>query len=174
MADQTIWFSKGISKDILVKIQDNYVPADFKILDMGEEEDVPIILGRPFLNTTNTIIYVRLGQVHFQFPGQKVRCSFNSYTTYEQLKKTRSKRRRQASRHRKNQQPKNEEDDEHVKDEPTPPKSSPQTKQIWKKKVASSLESPSQEVQPSRSPSPGPTDTPKEWTRLEKSPVRRT
>ena len=38
------------------------------ILDMGEEEDdTPIILGRPFLNTTNTIIYVGSGQVHFNF-----------------------------------------------------------------------------------------------------------
>jgi hypothetical protein len=35
----------------MVKTQDHYVPADFMILDMGEEEeDVPIILGRPFLN----------------------------------------------------------------------------------------------------------------------------
>jgi hypothetical protein len=40
------------------------------ILDMGvEEEDVSIILGRPFLNTTNTIIYIGSGQIHFQFPG---------------------------------------------------------------------------------------------------------
>jgi hypothetical protein len=31
------------------------------ILDMVEEEDdVPIILGRPFLNTTNAIIYIGL------------------------------------------------------------------------------------------------------------------
>ena len=57
---------EGIAKDIMVKIQDHYVPADFMILDMGEEEeDVPIILGRLFLNTTNAIIYVRSGQVHF-------------------------------------------------------------------------------------------------------------
>jgi hypothetical protein len=50
----------------MVKIQDYYVPANFMILDMGEEEeeDVPIILGRPFLNTTNTIIYIRSGQIH--------------------------------------------------------------------------------------------------------------
>jgi hypothetical protein len=77
---------EGIAKDIMVKIQDYYVPADFMILDMGEEEDVPIILGKPFLNTTNAIIYIRLGQIHFQFPGQKVQCYFNSYTTYEQPK----------------------------------------------------------------------------------------
>ena len=64
MVDQTIWFSEGIAKDIMVKIQDYYVPVDFMILDMGEE-DVPIILGRPFLNTTNAIIYIGSGQIHF-------------------------------------------------------------------------------------------------------------
>ena len=83
MVDQIIRFPEGIAKDIMVKIQDHYIPADFLILDMGEEEDVPIILGRPFLNTTNVIIYIGLGQIHFQFPGQKVRCYFNSYITYE-------------------------------------------------------------------------------------------
>jgi hypothetical protein len=57
MADQTIRFSNRIAKDIMVKIQGNYVPAKFMILDMGEEE-VPIILGRSFLNTTNDVIYV--------------------------------------------------------------------------------------------------------------------
>jgi hypothetical protein len=73
MADQTIRLSEGIAKDIMVKTQDHYVPADFMILDMGEEEeDVPIILGRPFLNTTNAIIYIGSGQTHFQFPRQKV------------------------------------------------------------------------------------------------------
>ena len=62
MADQSIWFFEGIAIDIMAKIQDYYVPADFMIIDMGEEEeDTPIILGRPFLNTTNAIIYVGSG-----------------------------------------------------------------------------------------------------------------
>ena len=34
MADQTIRFPEGVAKDILVKIQDEYAPADFVILDM--------------------------------------------------------------------------------------------------------------------------------------------
>ena len=83
MADQSIQFPEGITRDVMVRIQDHYAPTDFMVLDMGEEEDTPIILGRPFLNTTNTIIYVRCRQVHFQFPREKVRCYFNSYTTYE-------------------------------------------------------------------------------------------
>ena len=59
MADQSIRFLEEIAKHIMVRIQDHYVPIDFMVLDMGEEEeDVPIILGRPFLNSTNAIIYV--------------------------------------------------------------------------------------------------------------------
>ena len=50
----------------MVRIQDHYAPVDFMVLDIGEEEDdTPIILRRPFLNTTNAIIYVRSRQVHF-------------------------------------------------------------------------------------------------------------
>jgi hypothetical protein len=68
-------------KDVIVRIQDHY---DFMVLDMGEqEEDIPIILRRLFLNTTNAIIYVRSEQVHFQFPREKIHYYFNSYTTYE-------------------------------------------------------------------------------------------
>ena len=68
----------------MVRIHDHYAPVVFMVLDVGEEEvNTPIILGRPFLNTTNPMIYVGSRQVHFQFPREKVRCYFNSYTTYE-------------------------------------------------------------------------------------------
>ena len=46
MADQTTRILDRIAKDILVKIQDDYVPADFMILDMGIDEEIPLILGR--------------------------------------------------------------------------------------------------------------------------------
>jgi hypothetical protein len=60
MADQSIWFPEGIARDIMVKIQDHFVLANFMVLNMGDkEEDTPIILGRLFLNTTDVIIYIR-------------------------------------------------------------------------------------------------------------------
>ena len=59
MADQSIRFLEGIAKDIMVRIYGHYALADFMVLDIGEEEDdMPIILERPFLNTTNAIIHV--------------------------------------------------------------------------------------------------------------------
>jgi len=45
---------------------------------MGEDEyDLPIILGRPFLNTIKAIIYIGTGEVHMHFPSEKVRHYFN-------------------------------------------------------------------------------------------------
>jgi hypothetical protein len=76
MADHSIRFSKGIEKDVILRIHYHYAPTDFMVLDMGEDEDdTLIILGRPFLNTTNA-----------RRPAlrEKVHCYFNSYSTYEQ------------------------------------------------------------------------------------------
>jgi hypothetical protein len=103
MADQSIQFPEGIARDVMVKIQDHFVPTDFLVLDMGdEEEDTPIILGRPFLNTTDTIIYIGSRQIHFQFLDGKVHYHFNSYTNHEQPKKPHNNRRRRRSRRQAN------------------------------------------------------------------------
>ena len=59
MEDQSIRFPVRIVKDVMVRIHDQFAVVDFMVLNMGEEDDdTPIILGRPFLNTTNAIIYV--------------------------------------------------------------------------------------------------------------------
>ena len=44
MADQSIRFLEGIAKDVMVRIHDQFAPTDFMVLDMGEEDDTPIIL----------------------------------------------------------------------------------------------------------------------------------
>jgi hypothetical protein len=62
------------------------------VLDMGVEDEVHLVLGRLFLHTTSTIIYMKQGEIHFHFPKEKVRCYFNSYTTYEKPKKNRNRR----------------------------------------------------------------------------------
>ena len=90
-----------------MKIQDDYVPADFMIFDMGIDEEIPLILGRSFLNTTNVVIYVGSGQIHFQFLGWNVKCAFNGYTTNKQVKKNYQNRRRCAILRQRNQLAKN-------------------------------------------------------------------
>jgi hypothetical protein len=116
------------------------------VLDMEEEEyDPPIVLGRPFFNTTRAIIYMRPREVYFQFSSEKVCYYFNSYTTYGQPKKNISRRRCYSAQHRKNQLL-NDEEEEPVKDKSPTSKSTSSTKLVWNEKGSSSS-SPSQEVQ---------------------------
>jgi len=58
LADQSVRYPAGIAENIPVKIRDFFVPVDFVVLDMHEERKIPLILGRPFLNTANATINV--------------------------------------------------------------------------------------------------------------------
>jgi hypothetical protein len=80
----------GIAKNVPVQIDDHFIPTDFLVIDMGEDEyDPPIILWRPFLSTTKAIIYLVTGEVHFQFPLEKVCRYFNSnYIVDEEPRRT--------------------------------------------------------------------------------------
>ena len=132
MADQSYRFPEGIARHVLVQINQHYVPTDFVVMDMGEEEhDPPLVLGRPFLNTTRAIIYVRSGEIHFQFPKEKVRLYFNSYNTYEQKKMNRSARRLQKKKLLRDQRKQEE-----VEEPATPRRNSSNQKQ-WRKKETS-------------------------------------
>jgi hypothetical protein len=152
MADQTIWFSERLARDILVKIQDEYVPADFLILDMGAKEDIPLILGRSFLYTMNTVVNVGSDQIHFHFPGRKVKCAFNGYKANKQVKAVRPKRRSHPTRCQENKKDEQAEEAKQVKeDKPAELKLQPKLEKVWREK----------EVHTSWSPSPGPTEAPK-------------
>ena len=48
---------------MLVKVGKFILPADFIILDMEEDEQIPIILGRPFLATGRALIDVQKGEL---------------------------------------------------------------------------------------------------------------
>ncbi|KAK2396221.1 hypothetical protein QL285_057884 [Trifolium repens] len=58
LANQTTIHSTGTVEDVLVKAEDLVFPADFMILDILEDEEHPIILGRPFLATSRALIDV--------------------------------------------------------------------------------------------------------------------
>ncbi|KAK2427731.1 hypothetical protein QL285_026293 [Trifolium repens] len=55
LAKQSSIHSVGTVEDVWVKVKDLVFSVDFMILDIGEDEDHPIILGRPFLATSMTL-----------------------------------------------------------------------------------------------------------------------
>ncbi|XP_019165306.1 PREDICTED: uncharacterized protein LOC109161359 [Ipomoea nil] len=58
LANGTVRYPRGVADDVLVKIGVNLVLVDFVIIDVGENLDVPLILGRPFLATCHALIDV--------------------------------------------------------------------------------------------------------------------
>ncbi|GJZ66271.1 DUF4219 domain-containing protein [Tanacetum coccineum] len=58
LADRTMKQPRGIAKNVLVRIGKFIFPIDFIILDIPEDDDVPLILGRPFLSTARSKIDV--------------------------------------------------------------------------------------------------------------------
>ncbi|KAI3780136.1 hypothetical protein L2E82_10074 [Cichorium intybus] len=56
LANKSVTYPKGIVEDLLVKVDKFVFPVDFVVLDMEEDEQVPIILGRPFLNTARALV----------------------------------------------------------------------------------------------------------------------
>ena len=58
LADISIKHQRRVIKDVLVKVDKFNFPADFIVLDMEEDQEIPLILGRHFLATGRTLIDV--------------------------------------------------------------------------------------------------------------------
>ncbi|XP_070007082.1 uncharacterized protein [Nicotiana sylvestris] len=56
LADRTIKQPSGILDDVLIRVGKFVFPADFVILDCKVDEEIPIILGRTFLDTRRALI----------------------------------------------------------------------------------------------------------------------
>ncbi|KAJ0692652.1 putative aspartic peptidase domain superfamily [Helianthus annuus] len=63
LADKSVKYPRGVVENLLVKVDKFVFPADFVVLDMEADDKVPLILGRPFLNTAKALIDVFLGTI---------------------------------------------------------------------------------------------------------------
>jgi hypothetical protein len=66
MADKSTAIPIGICANVPVSIANVKIPTDFVILEMPEDGNLSIILGRPFLNTAGTIIDCTKSKVTFK------------------------------------------------------------------------------------------------------------
>ena len=71
LADRSIKIPKGTVEDVLIQVDKLYYPVDFVVLDTEPAavgaNYVPIILGRPFLATSNVIINCQNGVMQLTF-----------------------------------------------------------------------------------------------------------
>ncbi|CAN6704265.1 unnamed protein product [Malus baccata var. baccata] len=72
LADRSVTYPLGILEDVIIKVDKFYLPADFIVLDMEEDKEVPLILGRPFMAIARTLIDVEAGTLTLRVQGESI------------------------------------------------------------------------------------------------------
>ncbi|XP_016472918.1 uncharacterized protein LOC107794881 [Nicotiana tabacum] len=72
LADRTVNRLIGILDDVLVQMGKFVFPADFVILDFQVDEEIPIILGRPFLATWRALINYETWELKMRLNDEEV------------------------------------------------------------------------------------------------------
>jgi len=72
LADCTYIHPIGFIEDIPVEVGGIYIPTDFIVLDMDDDDQVPILIGRPFLATAGAIVDVKGGRIVFRVSDEMV------------------------------------------------------------------------------------------------------
>ncbi|XP_021743980.1 uncharacterized protein LOC110710024 [Chenopodium quinoa] len=83
LADRSIKFSKGGVEDVPLKIGAFTIPVDFIVLEIAEDDNIPIILGKPFLDTLGTLIDVKGALITLRVGNNKA--SFELKPMHESL-----------------------------------------------------------------------------------------
>ncbi|KAK0586840.1 hypothetical protein LWI29_013208 [Acer saccharum] len=73
LADRSVRHPIGVVEDVLVRVGELIIPADFVILEMETDStkarEMPILLGRPFMSTAKAIIDVHKGRLSMTVLG---------------------------------------------------------------------------------------------------------
>ncbi|KAJ8773241.1 hypothetical protein K2173_028418 [Erythroxylum novogranatense] len=72
LADRSIKFPIGILENVPLKVGILFIPVDFVVLEMKEDTNIPIILGRPFLATAGAIIDVKNGKMTLRVGEEEI------------------------------------------------------------------------------------------------------
>ncbi|XP_075086408.1 uncharacterized protein LOC142169098 [Nicotiana tabacum] len=72
LADRTVKRPTGILDDVLVQMGKFVFPANFVILDCQVDEEIPIILGRPFLATGRALIDYETGELKMRLNNEEI------------------------------------------------------------------------------------------------------
>src|SRR5436189_3457667 len=82
LADRSIVYPRGVIEDVLIKVEHFIFPVDFVVLDMEEDRNIPLILGRSFLRTARTIIDVYEGKLIMRLGDEQIEFNFVNSMRY--------------------------------------------------------------------------------------------
>ena len=77
MADRTLAQHEGILEDVLIKVGKFIFLVDFMVIDIEEDKQVPLLLGRPFLATGVALIDVKKGELTLRVGDEAMHFNLN-------------------------------------------------------------------------------------------------
>ena len=77
MVDRTMAQPEVILEDVPIKVGKFIFPMDFVVIDIEEDKQVLLLLGRPFLATGATLIDVKKGELTLGVGDEKVHFNLN-------------------------------------------------------------------------------------------------
>ncbi|KAL5133974.1 hypothetical protein HKD37_03G007229 [Glycine soja] len=72
LADCSITMPYGVIEDVLVRVKHFIFPADVVVMDISEDIDIPVVLGRPFMLTASCIVDMGKRKLELGFEDQKI------------------------------------------------------------------------------------------------------
>ena len=77
MADRSLAQLEGILEDVLIKVGKFIFPVYFVVIDIEEDKQVPLLLGRPFLAIGAALIGVKKGELTLRVRDEAVHFNLN-------------------------------------------------------------------------------------------------
>ena len=72
LADRSITRPYEVIEDVLVRVKHFTFPVDFVVMYIEEDTEIPLILGRPFMLTTNYVVYMGKRKLEMGINDQKI------------------------------------------------------------------------------------------------------
>ena len=88
MADMILAHPEGILEDVLIKLGKFFFPVDFAVINMEEDKQAPLLLGRPFLATGSALIDVKKRELTLRDREEVVHFNLNHSLKQPELSST--------------------------------------------------------------------------------------
>ncbi|XP_006601563.1 uncharacterized protein [Glycine max] len=72
LVDRSITRPYGVIEDVLVRVKHFTFPADYVVMDICEDNDIPLILGRPFMLTASCVVDMGRKKLEMGFEDQRI------------------------------------------------------------------------------------------------------
>ena len=86
MEDRTLAHPEGILEDVLIKVGKFVFPVDFVVINIEENKQIPMLLGRPFLETGATLIDVKKGELALRVGDEAVHFNIDDSLKQSELR----------------------------------------------------------------------------------------